>query len=204
MVTFENTQADSGLRYEYEAQRRKQSEKWYFAIRAFMRESDDIAASRKWFDAYIAEYGNGKYAAWLEEALKQIVGYANDKAGYNTDGTPKQRIVMGGKEYTVALSTKFYGDDRVKLIAERSVTYTDTAAGKSWHWQVIAWVERKSEDDVTGWIYRWAYLNGAVFDDNSFRFNRVMNPLYMIFSDPMQTVDSFLCHVELLTKQMNQ
>lgn len=72
MVTFQDTPQDSRLRYTYEANRRKQAEDWYFAIRYFIRETDDIASSRKWLDAYIAEYGYGHYVAWLEETLNQI------------------------------------------------------------------------------------------------------------------------------------
>lgn len=185
--------------------------KQYQTIRYFIRDIDalgnnvnSIADMRSKLDAFIAQWGHSNYSRNLEEYIQDAVKNANDKGGYNADGTPKQRLVMGGVTYVVDFSAKFYSDDRVKLIAERSVTYTDTATGKSWHWQAIAWVERNAEDEFTGFIYRYTYLNGVLHCNSRFNFGRVMNPLFGNYSDPMQTVDSFLTHAEFLTKQMNQ
>lgn len=204
MVTFQNTPQDASLRAQYDAERNKRREKWYFAIRNFMRDTEDIAMARKWLDAYIAEYGNTQYSAWLQETLNQIVSYANERAGYNADGTPKLKLVSGSVTYTVEFSDKFYGDNRVNLLAERSVTYTDILSGKTWHWQAIAWLDRNSEHDFTGRIYRHCYLNGVSYQDSIFNFGRVSNPLLNVYSDPMHTVDSFLTHAEFLTRQMNK
>lgn len=202
MVTFKNTLQDPSLRVLYDAERQKQREKWYFAIRAFIRDTEDIAQSRKWLDAYAAEFGHSQYSNWLEETLKQVVSYANDKSGYNQDGTPKQRIVMGGKTYFVQFGDWYYGE--MHNVTERSITLTDSVSGKSWHWQIVAWIERETPNAAYGRMWRTIFLNGAFYQESNYGFGARLNPMMPTYSDPRQVILSFLSEAERLTKQMNQ
>lgn len=209
MVTFENTPQDASLRSQHNAERQKQAFKQYQVVRYFMRDIDalgdnvnSIADMRRLLDAFIAEYGNGNYSRNLESYLAEAVQNANDRAGYNADGTPKQKLRMGGKTYFVQLGDWYYGE--MHNITEYSVTLSDSVSGKSWHWQIVAWIERETPNAAYGRMWRTIFLNGAFYQESNYGFGARLNPMMPTYSDPRQVILSFLSEAERLTKQMNQ